>query len=214
MKNYKDEVFGRLTCIASFREGRKTFLQCVCTCGSTKIVRADHATSGRTQSCGCLAKEASSIRAKTHGKSKTKEFHSWNHMKQRCLNPDNPDWPSYGGRGISVHDAWVSSFDQFLFDVGACPSSDYSLDRIDVNQGYYPSNVRWATNSEQARNKRSSVRLSMAGIEKSLYDWAEETGIPASTIYARVHKLGWSAEKALTTSRLGNPLSPFNWGLG
>jgi hypothetical protein len=88
---------------------------------------------------------------------------SYQQMKQRCLNPKNPMWDYYGGRGIDIDPRWIESYEAFLADVGPRPSLDYTLDRIDNNRGYWPDNVRWATRSEQQRNKRPYTRKKTSG---------------------------------------------------
>lgn len=89
-----------------------------------------------------------------HGMTNSSEYKIWIHMKQRCFNQNNPSYPDYGGRGITVSPLWIDDFIQFYNDVGARPGLDYSLDRINNDGNYEPDNVRWATVSEQAKNKR------------------------------------------------------------
>jgi len=131
--------------------------ECACDCGATTIARSDHLIEGRVKSCGCKrADYARTILGKnnqTHGDSKSPTYTSWKSMKERCLNPNVPNYPRYGGRGVTIHQPWVDSYETFLADVGERPGYDYSIDRIDNTGDYVPGNVRWATRSEQQRNK-------------------------------------------------------------
>src|SRR5205814_10410404 len=82
------------------------------------------------------------------------EYRTWENIKSRCLNPNYTDWAYYGGRGITVCERWLHSFENFLQDMGRKPGPDYSIDRINNELGYFPENCRWATSSEQAQNQR------------------------------------------------------------
>lgn len=135
----------------------------------------------------------------THGDSDSPEYVSWTLMKRRCFNKSDNRYKSHGARGITVCDRWLgeSGYDNFLRDMGRKPSSAHSLDRIDNDGMYSPSNCRWATPREQSRNTRRSVLLTVGGVTKPLVQWAEETGIGRSTISCRL-SLGWPVEEALT----------------
>jgi hypothetical protein len=112
----------------------------------------------------------------------------WNSMKARCGNPRNAAFSRYGGRGISVCARWRDSFECFLADMGARPSPQHSLDRIDVDGNYEPGNVRWATCVEQARNKRSSRLVSIDGVTRTVAEWAELNGVDPHPIYHRLDR--------------------------
>lgn len=122
-------------------------------------------------------------------------------MKQRCRNPRNAFFPDYGGRGIKVSPAFdgPNGFATFVAEVGKRPGPDYSIERIKNELGYEPGNIRWATGREQQRNKRSNRILTAFGKSQALCDWAEETGIDSALIRARIDRLGWPIEKALST---------------
>ena len=127
------------------------------------------------------------------------EYHIWADMRYRCNNRKAQKWKDYGGRGIRVCKRW-SDYRVFLSDVGRRPSDRHSLDRINNNGNYSPSNVRWATAKEQKRNTRENHRLSYDGIELTISEWSERTGLPWSTIYNRLRR-GWTVEKTLSISR-------------
>lgn len=153
---------------------------CICDCGGTATPRGSSLTSGQTQSCGCYMKDRTSEANTKHGelkkKPKTLEYTAWTNMKDRCYNPNMKSFHNYGGRGIKVCDRWME-FAAFLSDMGLKPSKAHSLDRIDFNGDYEPSNCRWATYKEQARNRRGNRKIFYLGKYKLLCEWAEEYGI-------------------------------------
>lgn len=119
-------------------------------------------------------------------------------MRNRCRNPNHPDFRYYGGRGISVCDAWMDSFENFLRDMGPCPKG-FTLDRIDVDGPYAPENCRWASRKEQRINQRSRVRwLNVNGERMCLTDAAAAVGLARGTLKDRLDS-GWDTDRALWT---------------
>lgn len=153
--------FGRLTVIEA---GPRTVTRgarwlCACDCGSMKLHRGEHLKSGGSQSCGCLRGEQFGDRNRKHGRSDAQLYSIWVNMKARCLQAQHASYPYYGGRGITVCDAWLNSFDQFEADMGPRSSPAHSIERIDNNGNYEPSNCKWATAKEQRANQRPARRI-------------------------------------------------------
>lgn len=135
-----------------------------------------------------------------HGRYGTKEYIAWKGIIGRCCCPSSVGYEAYGGRGITVCERWRRSFSDFLEDVGEAPTPEHSLDRFpDQNGNYEPGNVRWATEAEQNRNKRSNRWFEYDGMRLILSDWARLKGISKVTLCARINRYGWSFERAITT---------------
>jgi hypothetical protein len=124
----------------------------LCDCGTVKTVRTDQLTQGSTVSCGCYAREAAGERVRTHGRTNTFEFSVWTAMKKRCTYEKHPRYHRYGGRGITICKRW-EKFENFLEDMGECPFDNGSIERINNNKGYTPSNCKWLLKTEQSKNR-------------------------------------------------------------
>jgi hypothetical protein len=142
-----------------------------------------------------------------HGEShKTPEHRTWKAIQERCFHPNHASYKNYGGRGIRVDLEWLGrgGYAAFLAEMGRRPSAAHSIDRIDSNANYGPRNCRWATRTEQNRNRRSNRVIPALGSVRTLAEWAERTGLSESLIRARIDRLGWPIERALTeTATLG-----------
>lgn len=181
--------FGRLVVITRLPKSK---IVCKCDCGNTKTIIAGNLASGNTKSCGCMKSDHARNVSKTHGHAcedkKSGAYRAWLCMRQRCKR--DKDYV-----GVEVCDRW-SDFIEFYKDMGDRPDG-MSLDRIDGSKGYAPDNCRWATKSEQAINRKTTVFLEHNGRKMCISDWAKETGIKKRTISARIQS-GWTVEKALS----------------
>lgn len=167
----------------------KTMWLCACDCGSFKVIRGNRLRSGEAVSCGCSHF--------THRMSNTPIYKVWSSMLSRCRNKNDAGFANYGGRGVMVCKRW-ECFELFLADMGERPSAKHSIDRFpNQNGNYEPGNCRWATRTEQNRNKRTNRILVYNGKAATLSEWSIVTGIKRSTISMRL-KAGWSVDQTLS----------------
>lgn len=131
-----------------------------------------------------------------HGMSLTPEYKCWVQIKRRCSNPKDSHYHLYGGRGITVCPRWLESFENFFDDMSKRPNG-YQIDRKNNNGNYEPSNCRWASLVQQANNKRNIKFYTLNGETHSLAEWSRLIGIKKTTLFMRLHKYGWSLERAL-----------------
>lgn len=175
--NLEGQVFNRLLVLKEVEpKNGRIYWDCICVCGNKKTVSTLSLRCGQVQSCGCLRNERFLKAITKHGFTKTSEYYTWVNMKTRCYNVKVAD-PNYIGRGITVCDRWLNSFENFLEDMGKKPSRYHSIDRIDNNKGYSPDNCRWATLEVQANNKRNVVYYEHNGIRKTLQGWSNYFGV-------------------------------------
>lgn len=207
-KDLIGERFGRLLVVENLgykRERHGTIWRCLCDCGNEVNVVGHALKKGATVSCGCYARESQSKRAKTHGESKTRLYSIYRGMISRCYCENSGEfYKNYGGRGITVCDAWKSSYENFRdWALNNGYSDELTIDRIDVNGNYCPENCRWITMKQQARNKRKTIRLTYHGVTKSAYDWGEIIGVSGRVLDNRKRK-GWSDEDCIEIPLLKN----------
>ncbi len=188
----------RITGPAQKRKGNLYYL-CECDCGNFIEVLWQNLRRKNTKSCGCFRREFSAEKVRTHGQSVkggwTRVYRTWACMVRRCSNSNDIGFPDYGGRGIGVCERW-KLFENFFADMGN-PLPKTSIERIDINGNYCPENCRWATQKEQARNKRNNVLLTYSGKTQCVSAWAEELGMSSGVLGARV-RAGWGIKEALT----------------
>ena len=168
-----------------------------CSCGSEGWKYIDNLRRGLSTSCGCLATEVRRAVSTTHGMSKTSVYAVWNMMQQRINVPSAHYYHRYGGRGLDMDPRWLK-FETFLADMGE-PPPGLTLERVDNDRGYWPDNCVWATRTQQARNTDRTARFSAFGESLTVGEWAEKTGINASTLTSRLYLYGWSVEDAVST---------------
>ena len=179
--------YGKLTILArAANQGKKVRWLCKCDCGNQTIVQSGHLKKGSIKSCGCVG---------AHGMSDSRTYHSWRSMRQRCHDANHRSYKDYGGRGITICDQW-NSFHGFLADMGERPD-DTTLDRIDFNGNYEPSNCRWATDSVQRNNKRTSHFIEYAGEKKTISQWADDLEINMHSLYSRLGYNDFNMERVL-----------------
>ena len=183
---------------SSGREYEMWTCRCSCEKHTEKDIYVQHLIHGNSKSCGCLLKKAGD-RFRTHGKTETRLYNIWSCMKRRCNSSKNPAYPRYGGRGISVCEEWArdfSVFEEWAMNNGY--SDQLTIDRIDVNGNYEPSNCRWATYKEQANNTRANRIIHVDGKALTAPQWSELFGVPAYQILFRIYH-GWTEEAAVKT---------------
>ncbi len=193
-KNLTGRRYGRLVALRQIKketDKKHAFWECQCDCGNKAIVRKDSLENGNSKSCGCILLERG---YQKHGYSHTKLYSILYGMKERCYNPNHHAYASYGGRGIEICKEWLDDTESFIkwaYDNGYkedLTKNKLSIDRIDVNGNYEPSNCRWVDKDVQNYNKRCTRKIFINGKEKTLLDLHNEYGIPIKTLRSRYAK--------------------------
>lgn len=186
---------------APFRIKGNTIAVMACFCGKKFVADLNSVRKKTTVSCGCARKAP-----RTHGHCsvglESKEYKIWSGMKARCYSVNRKAYKDYGGRGISVCDRWVNSFENFLSDMGKRPTDNHTIERLDNDGNYEPSNCCWATRKDQQKNRRVSRRLTAFGETKNITEWFNDPRCVVSpvSVYSRLNS-GMSAEEALSLPR-------------
>lgn len=190
VKELSGLTVGKLTVIK--RVGNTKYGQplweCKCDCGNIAFVSGQHLREQRVKSCGCLRK---------HGMSQTRLYRIWSNMKTRCENPKRKDYKRYGQRGIEVCSDWSDFSIFYAWAINNGYKEGLTLDRIDVNGNYEPSNCRWATVKEQSNNRTNNHLIAYNGETKTIAQWAEERNINHDTLYSRINRMNWDIGRAL-----------------
>lgn len=198
IKDLTGKKFGMLTVIGlQDTDSRKTYWVCQCDCGNIKVVRSDSLKSGAIRSCGCMKKAQEKINLTKHHSHKmsgTRIYHIWRGMKDRCYNVHSPSYYRWGGRGITICDEWKDNFSVFYsWAMENGYSENLTIDRIDNNGNYEPSNCRWATMEEQSRNRQSNVVIQIGNSKRTLKEWCEIFELEYGTILERYHNNGFES---------------------
>ena len=198
LKILTGEKFGKWSVIERApNKGRAVMWRCRCDCGTEKIVHGTSLKSGTSTMCRSCADR--SHKPRSHGLTKHPLYRTWQRIKSSTTNPNHQDYEWYGGKGVSVCEEWFHDFTKFYeWSITHGYQPGLTIDRIEVDGNYEPSNCRWIPFKEQTLNRTDSVYLTHNGITRTVKEWSQITGIKPSTLYARFHK-GWPHDKILST---------------
>lgn len=199
----KGKRFGKLIAIERVKNvKKKVSWKCLCDCGKETNVLTTNLTSNRIKSCGCLKNQKLIERSTKHNQRHTKLYEVWKTMKQRCSNPNHISYHNYGGRGIIVCDEWENNYQAFYeWSIKNGYKEGLSIDRINNDGNYEPSNCRWADRFTQNNNTRQNKPITINGVTKTIHQWANEYNIPVNLVRNRIYILHWDIVKALTTPK-------------
>lgn len=207
--NFKDitgMTFNRLTALylQPYKKHGRSVWHCLCTCGKEVDVTGKELRTNKVKSCGCLRIDFPN--RTTHGMTDTPIYRKWSMMKTRCNNQKRDHYQWYGGKGIKVCNEWLSFENFYSWAMANGYRDDLTIERIDINKDYEPSNCKWIPLKQQAFNKTNTRRLTFNGKTQSLTEWSIELGWKPWVLSTRLNKYHWSVEKALST-----PLDTTKW---
>ena len=202
------KTFGRLTVIGvatnypNKNKRNDTIWECQCECGKKTFVSGFALRNGHTKSCGCYRKDVLkplvSERSKIHGYSNTRIYNIWNKMMKRCYDSNNKNFDRYGGRGIIVCEEWHSIENIVEWAYGHGYSDELTIDRIDNDGNYCPTNCRWADKITQSNNTSRNHLITYGDKTMTIAEWARFTGLTYSCLKSRIRN-GWNIKDALFT---------------
>ncbi len=206
-KCFTGQQYGGWTVILVWRKdswGKFLYL-CKCECGSIREVYERTLKDCTSWSCGCRRTAALTKHGYAPDGKPKREYRIYHAMKGRCNNPKRNGYERYGGAGIKVCQRWMDSFENFVEDMGRCPDG-HSIHRVDGTRGYEPKNCIWASQKDQARNKKSNINITFNGQTMCLADWGKLLGVRQNTLMYRI--TNWGADKALSTPVRHLPYKP------
>jgi hypothetical protein len=200
IRDLSGQTFGMWTVVSRETDHDPIKWRCICICGNYGVIASGDLYHKRSKSCGCHRSEYVSKAQTTHNRTHTKEYSSWEHMIQRCENPNNNYYHRYGGRGITVSPIWRKDFMAFYNEVGPAPSAKHSIERINNDKGYEPGNCKWAFASEQNNNTSKTRFFHYKDRYVSIQQARTLAKSEASyiTVYTRIRD-GWDFDKAIET---------------
>lgn len=210
-ENIIGEKFGQLTVLKTDHltprynpngslKGHRIFYLCQCTCGNTIVVNRDYLLQSREPSCGCVSKDNQRRAKITHNLSSHRLYNIYHKIIARCYKSNNKSYKDYGARGIIMDKGWKKDFVSFYnWAINNGYQDNLSLDRIDVNGNYEPSNCRWVTSKIQNNNKRSNFMVTIYNRTQTLSEWCTEKGLNYNVVLSRLSR-GWSLEDAMTST--------------
>lgn len=201
IEDISGQKFGRLTAIryVGQSKGKQTMWECKCDCGKTIIAQHQNIKNGHTSSCGCYNSEVTAKRNYTHGGGGTRLYRIWKDMLARCYKESHHGYKDYGGKGVYVCDEWKNDFVSFRdWSLNNGYSDELSIDRINSDKEYSPTNCRWATLIEQANNTSRNLRFTINGRTETLANWCRIYNVPYARVHSRVYAQKWDIVKALT----------------
>lgn len=209
IENLINQKFNKLLVLRRLpNQGKKVMWECKCDCGNLTQVLTSNLKCGRTKSCGCLRINKLVSRSTTHNQRHTKLYEVWKTMKQRCFNPNCDSYKNYGARGITIYSDWKDNFNSFYeWSISNGYQDGLTIDRIDFNGNYEPSNCRWVDRLTQANNTRTNVFIEFNNEVHTIAEWSRIYNIKQSVLSDRLRR-GWSIEKSLTS-----PIKQKNYNL-
>lgn len=192
-------------------KGEETKVECLCDCGNTKTLSLTRVINKKVKSCGCLVPDKLRSVRKTHGKSKSRIYKIWKKMNDRCRNVNNKDYDKYGGRDIEISPEWsgehgAENFIKWAYENGYDENAEKgkcTIDRINVDGNYEPSNCRWINMIEQSYNRRNTIRISVYGEMLTVKEISEKYNIPAKKVRRRYFYGIRDEERLLYKGNLG-----------